>query len=166
MKAMLILSMALVLTVGCSSSDSSKKSVGLGGGGNEEKTVDTTDYSLCQKGAPATSPQGSWVQQRATGEFQTSLHLQVFQGSLRMTSVCEMRGHRLQASVASPVTDDGRHLDVLKADKDNQEFKDGEFQMTCNLDLQPMRVNYAFKGACLELTKEGETEKIVMVPSR
>ncbi len=162
MKMLLILSVFFIATA-CNSSkdDNTEKSVDPGP--NKANKVDTTPYSQCDRGTPASRIQGRWMQSFEQNGFQFIFALEFFNDSVRVTNHCTFHEHTLMASARSSTSLTRSSISILQTSRDEEHIDEGSFDMKCDVNIQPMELQYSFKGSCLVLKNEQSQETMTYV---
>lgn len=170
----MILSLALLSLAACAPASDNKSSGpanaagGLSGGGVEGLSApitNDTDYSLCgSANSNRTNIEGGWKLSQSQGDFKFTVMLEFSNGRLLLQNTCSYYGRTLRAEVTAFADYGQGILEVLSSARDEKRMDDNGFKMTCDVDVQPMRLNYEFKGRCLVLTQSGNSEKLVLAP--
>jgi hypothetical protein len=165
MKKIFVLAL-FVFSAACNSSKSDKAESSNPSGQEQTAKVDTTPYSECDRGTPTSRIQGVWAQSFEQNGFNFEFYLDFSDDSVRVTNVCNYKGHTLTASVDSAANFSYHSVSVLETSQDEQHIEEAGFKMNCNVNIQPMRFQYTFKGSCLVLTKEKSNETLTFIRAR
>ena len=158
--------LAAVLVLGLTAcAENSGKGPGLkaGSGNNQEKTENVTDYGACGNYSPR-NIEGSWQMQQRAGEINFTMVMDIYRGYLNLSNECELHGRRLTARVSSPVYYDSSTLEVYSDGYDQQKVDEPGFKFTCDVSMTKSRMRYQFRGRCLELSQDGSSQKVILVP--
>jgi hypothetical protein len=159
----IILVAALVLGLSACAKDKDNSPGGLkGGGNNQEKTENVTDYGACGNYTPRTI-EGAWQMQQRAGEFNFTMVMEIYNGYLTLSNECELHGRYLTARVSSPVYYDNSNIQIYSDGYDKQTIDEAGFNMTCDVSMKQSRMKYQFRGRCLELS-DGGSQKVILVP--
>lgn len=158
----MLLAAVLVLGLTACSENKGKDKGGIGGDDGVKKE-NVTDYGVCGNYSPRTI-EGSWMMQQRAGEFGFTMVLDIYNGYVTVSNICDLQGRRLVASVSGAASYNGSILEIFSEGHDEQTIDEPGFNMNCNVSMSRSRMNYRFKGSCLELSQPGSAEKFVLIP--
>jgi hypothetical protein len=166
MNKVLVLFFALTMTAACSSSSSDPKKDAPGGNPPNEQNKNTTDYSTCDRGEPASSIEGSWFFQQANKNMTLDLNVAITASEFRMTNTCKSGDQSLTVQTVSPAHHDGQTLVIEKSQsKSDKKADDNGNWINCNVGIEASTQDYSFRGSCLVLKTEGTTNETILVPA-
>ncbi len=127
--------------------------------------VNVTDYNACGSYTPANQDiEGAWQMSQTQGEFSFTGTLDFNHGTLIASNQCSFRGRSLTAQIQGPASYGNGRLNVNYSANRTEEINENGFHLDCSVSMQPMSLNYTFRGRCLVLTQPGSNQEIVMVP--
>jgi hypothetical protein len=120
-----------------------------------------TDASQCRFGSTATQLFGRWQVDRQSGNFKSHTVYDFRGGSLSVTNHCEYIGHRMDATVTVPISDDGSAFRTQRG-LSHTEY---DFDMDCTASVASTRARYWFTGSCLSVQDDATGEILTMIPA-
>ncbi len=173
-KAGFLLLMVTALLQSCAPSNDSKKNDKLvdqpgSGGKGDVKTKNITDYSGCTNGIVPQSPSGVWVQNLDINGMRMDAKLFIEFNRVTFQNTCSFKGKSLtvKAQSSSRFTTDQtpNTLEFLSRDSKSESLNEDGIKIDCNIAVEPMALEYHFKGSCLVLNKKDSgTDEIVLIP--
>jgi hypothetical protein len=79
-------------------------------------------------------------------------------------SQCSLKGRSLSASVTVPARTSSSSLEILGSGQREEKIDEPGFKLNCNVNVRQSVMSYRFKGRCLELSVQGQSQTILMVP--
>ncbi len=137
-----------------------------GNSGGNGPMVNQTDYRVCGNSTPAGLhiSSNTWVLRQSKGEFNFDMLLTADRGRVQLTTICMYQGRYLSAQVDVPASIGNSRLEIFAAGQRTERIDENNFKMDCSVNIERGVMNFGFKGRCLEMTRPGYNEKVLMVP--
>ncbi len=154
---LLVGSSLLMASCGSKNSDNGPASGATGGQGNSQAT-EVTDLSLCQ-GSESFSGNlyRSWGKNFTSNNgFDFEMIMTFSPNYAEVEIVCHKDGNTLVAKAQSSIIVSGQEIRILSDDSTTEAETFGDLKLTCSAAIKALKMQYAFKGSCLQLEFNGE----------
>lgn len=123
-----------------------------------------TDYSVCDRGARPASLEGQWKRESHFDRMKTSTVVEIKNNSIQVSNTCSMEGRSLNVKASTAIAYDSSKIELLGSATDSDEIHQNDFNLSCSVNLEPVKVNYKFQGQCLVLSFPNDSKDLAFVP--
>lgn len=126
-----------------------------------------TNYNVCGSFTPpglSITSNGWGMQVRTDNGFRILTALYVNDEAAFFRNTCSVNGRSLSAAVRVPARYTNNSLDIQCYGEKTEKINETDFKMNCSIRVDSSWMNYGFRGRCLELSRPGYSQKILMVP--